>query len=253
METELHEENWTHLLHNIYDGRCVAFVGSGINVNALSFGTFIAKTAERYDMPSKYADNPFRVASFLDRGGHIYGGATDLVYRWTKELTTPNLIDPDVPHSILAELPLSIYITTNYDDFLEQALKSRNRPPKIELCRWKKSLREYMPSIFEAEPKFKPTPETPVVFHLFGRFSETESLVVTEEDFLDFLKNMSAEPNVLPLEIQRALTVSTLLFMGFSEEDLTFRMLFRFLVASTDRTPRFFNFTIQELTDNESY
>jgi len=249
METELQEENWTQLLHNIYEGRCVAFVGSGINVNVLPFATFIAKD---YEIPLKYADNPFRTASFLV--GRQYGyGVSDLVYRWTQEMTTPDFTAPDVPHSILAELPLSIYITTNYDDCLEQALKSRNRAPKTELCRWKKSLKEYTPSIFEAEPKFKPASGTPVVFHLFGHVHEPESLVVTEEDFLDFLKNFFAEPNVLPLEIQKALTVTSLLFMGFSEEDLTYRMLLRFLVASTDRTPRFINLTHQEPTNDESY
>ena len=39
---------------------------------------------------------------------------------------------------------------------------------------------------------FKPSPQTPVVYHLHGHRSVIDSLVLTEDDYLDYLVNMSA-------------------------------------------------------------
>lgn len=40
-------------------------------------------------------------------------------------------------------------MTTNYDNFMAQALTSRNRDPKWEFCRWNRLVKK-PPSIFES-------------------------------------------------------------------------------------------------------
>jgi len=42
----------------------------------------------------------------------------------------------DDPHGVLADLPFPVFVTTNFDDFLLQALESRNKDPKRDWCRW---------------------------------------------------------------------------------------------------------------------
>lgn len=56
-----------------------------------------------------------------------------------------------------------------------------------------------------------------------------ESLVLTEDDYLDFLVNISREQDLLPPRIQEALTGASLLFIGYRIADWDFRVLFRSL------------------------
>ena len=42
---------------------------------------------------------------------------------------------------MLARLPLPVYITTNYDEFMVQALSGQHKDPKRELCQWNELVR----------------------------------------------------------------------------------------------------------------
>jgi hypothetical protein len=48
----------------------------------------------------------------------------------------PDFSKKEEPHGILADLNLPIYITTNYDSFMFDALKSRKKLPERDFCRW---------------------------------------------------------------------------------------------------------------------
>ena len=85
--------------------------------------------------------------------------------------------------------------------------------------------------VFDADPKFTPSPANPLVFHLHGHNQVPESLVLTEDDYLTFLVNMSSQQVVFPPPVQCALAVDTLLFMGYSLSDWTFRVLIQTLRA----------------------
>ena len=49
-----------------------------------------------------------------------------------------DLKDPHNLFCVLANLPLEVYITTNYHDLMEQALKRPPNPKEVrtEFCRW---------------------------------------------------------------------------------------------------------------------
>ena len=59
-----------------------------------------------------------------------------------KEVTPKYFETPDELHGVLADLPLPVYITTNYDDLMVRALKSRGKTPVQEICRWNKEHHE---------------------------------------------------------------------------------------------------------------
>ena len=44
--------------------------------------------------------------------------------------------DPAEPHLVLASLPLRIYVTANYGDFMTDALHRCRKMPRVELYRW---------------------------------------------------------------------------------------------------------------------
>lgn len=235
MHRTLEENDWTWLLERIQEGTCTPFLGAGAAYGFLPLGAQVAKDwAEEFNYPLDDKTDLIRVAQFLavDRFPMF---PKDRIARQFKGLVLPNLKDPEEPHGILADLPLPIYITTNYDDFMMQALRDRRRDPVREVCRWNRVLKK-LPSVFGRDSEFQPTPAQPIVYHLHGHAEIPQSLVLTEDDYLDFLVNMARDEELLPPRIQQALTGASLLFIGYRIADWNFRVLFRSLVTYLERS-----------------
>ena len=151
-----------------------------------------------------------------------------------RDYVLPDFNAPDEPHGVLARLPLPIYITTNYDDLMVRALQARKRKPVREVCRWKKDL-EGVPSKFDGE--YVPSEEQPVVYHLHGHVDNPLSMVLTEDNYLDFLVRITVTPTqILPPRIEEGFSDSTLLFLGYALVDWDFRVLFRALVEYLEKS-----------------
>ncbi|MBE7550333.1 MAG: SIR2 family protein [Anaerolineales bacterium] len=134
---------------------------------------------------------------------------------------------PSDPLLILAELPLPIYLTTSYHGFIEAALKRAGKEPRTEICRWHKGL-EGIPSVFEAD--YQPSKEAPLVYHLHGLDAYPESLVLTENDYLEFLvatsQDMGRGTDPIPKRVRQAMADSSLILMGYSLQSLEFKVVF---------------------------
>jgi hypothetical protein len=72
-----------------------------------------------------------------------------------------------------------------------------------------------------------------------------QSLVLAEGDYLDFLVNLLSKQRQLPLRIQRALGSTSLLFIGYSLRDWSFRVVFRGILQSIDSSLRRMSVTVQ--------
>ncbi len=224
----LEEKDWQILLGRIKNGRCTPFLGAGACYGALPLGGEIARElAEKYNYPLKDSDNLIRVAQYLAVTQDSMIPKEEIIDRLKKvKLPDGFFKAADEPHAVLADLPLPVYMTTNYDDFMVKALESRNRDPKRELCRWNKLIKD-QPSLFETQPDFIPTVANPVVFHFHGHSGVPESLVLTEDDYLEFLAEITRVPDLLPPRIQKAMSASSFLFIGYSLADWNFRVLFQ--------------------------
>jgi hypothetical protein len=138
--------------------------------------------------------------------------------------------DPLEPSRILAQLPIPIYITTNLDNMLGGALVEAGKDPQVLLCPWNEYI-EQTETIFDREPEYYPTPERPLVYHLFGRLDEPDSVVLTEDDYFDFLIGVTGNQDLIPPVVRRALSDSSLLFLGYQMDDWNFRVLFRSILS----------------------
>ena len=128
-------------------------------------------------------------------------------------------------------------IAQNFGDF--RAL------PRREICRWNDSLLGE-PSVFDSG--YSPTVANPLVYHLHGHIALPESLVLTEDDYLDFLVKTSAEPDLIPPRVQKSFADTTLLFIGYRLGDLDFRVLLRSLASHLTRQPRRAHVSVQLIT-----
>jgi hypothetical protein len=231
----LREEDWEDLLFKIKDKECIPFIGAGACRPWLPLGREIASEwTKNYGYPLEDSPQLSRIAQFLaiNEDNDMY--PKNILSRVIKEKNPPDFRleeHRNTPYAVLADLNLPIYITTNYDKFMEDALKSRGKEPVSEFCRWNK-LGEAggITSVFDRETQYIPTEARPLVYHLHGIVDKPQSMVLTEDDYIDFIVNLSSNNNIIPPTIRRLLATSSLLFIGYSLEDINFRIIFRGIV-----------------------
>ncbi len=137
------------------------------------------------------------------------------------------------PFRILAELPASVYLTTNFDPLLEVALKENQRTPQSVVSRWR---HQRAPETAATQAMHEATAKEPIVYHAFGAFGKDadDTLVLTEDDYFDFLIGTSSD-KLVPSEVESALVDNSLVFLGFRLTDWSFRVLFRLMMSLPGR------------------
>ena len=234
----LTDDEWNELLTAIEDKKCTPFVGAGASAQWIPLGRDISnKWAKEYGYPLQDSNQLPKVAEFLaiKRGYDLAPKKT--LSAELKRINPPNFALEtlrNTSHAVLADLNLPVYITTNYDLFLEAALRSRGRNPISEFCRWNNYAREAQIYSVLKDSKYNPKENDPLVFHLHGVVEYPESMVLTEYDYIDFIVSLIKDEghNILPPIIRKALSTTTLLFIGYSLEDINFRVIFQYLMNS---------------------
>jgi hypothetical protein len=137
-------------------------------------------------------------------------------------------------NEILANLPLKVYVTTSYHTFLERALEKANRSPRTQVCFWRGTggilniIKEH-----ETDPDYEPDERHPLVLHLFGLEHYPGTMVLGEDNYLDFLVRMAQDNNLLspiiPVYLREALDSTSVMLLGYRLQDWDFRVLYRYL------------------------
>jgi hypothetical protein len=234
MPRTLQRTDWTLLLKRIREGRCTPFLGAGASYGTLPLGSAIAQDwANEFGYPLEDSYDLIRVSQFVAVEMEDAMYPKEEISARFRKAGRPDFSSPTEPHRFMADLPLPVYITTNYDDFMVQALRERGKKPEQEICRWNSQLYG-LPSVLD-RLDYVPSENTPLVFHLHGHMGIPESLVLTEDDYLDFLIAMSKKENkLLPPRVQEAMANASLLFVGYRIADWNFRVLFRSVVTSLE-------------------
>jgi len=142
------------------------------------------------------------------------------------------------PHRVLAGIPLPIYITTDFSTLLTDALVAVGKEPQVRIYPWWTDDVEPLPAIYKYEPGYQPNVQQPLVYHLFGHLQKPDSLVLTEDDYFDFLIHVTRNKKLVPPVVLRALADTALLFLGFRMDDWDFRVLFRSIMSQEGRGRR---------------
>jgi hypothetical protein len=133
----------------------------------------------------------------------------------------------------LAELNFPLIITTNYDRLFEDALLMAGKNPTTAVYQPKTTARP-------EDPLQDPSPQNPFVFKIHGDINTPESLVITDEDYIDFVLRMTAQDavNPVPETFYYRLSKWPTLFIGYSLRDYNLRLLLKTLRHGKDRFPR---------------
>jgi len=139
------------------------------------------------------------------------------------------------PWRILAEFPLPVYLTTCCHDLLQVALREAGKSPRTQICRWT-DLR--VESVFDGH--YVPSKAEPLVYHLHGRDDYPESLVLTENDYLEFLTKVTRNQgdnstDFIPSKVREVLNASSLMLLGYDLRQWEFISLFWGLIKPRTR------------------
>ncbi len=159
---------------------------------------------------------------------------------------------PENPWTILAQLALPIYITTSFHGLLEIALEQMGRKPQSGIYGWSDLLRD---NEFIVDINIKPTEQEPLVYHVYGSDEVSDSLILTDDNFFEFLENIAQdfdqpEPTKLgsiPRVVRSALSSKrwSLLLLGYNLYDWEFKMAFRSAIQSLKVLKRSMSLLIQ--------
>ncbi|MBX3001128.1 MAG: CHAT domain-containing protein [Caldilineaceae bacterium] len=257
------ESFWSALLDNIADEYCVPFLGPGVTAHLLPTpGDLAQSLAAKYNYPFATSRNLPRVSQFVDtmdrqilrrslvqyliEGFHRKLGLdapqVSRRARLSEFIATSDWIDRSRQlfeteiHQQLASLNLPLYVTTNFDTFMLEALRSNGKDGREEEIHWREPLRRQA-SRPQTYLQPEPTAVAPVVLHLFGTADDLLSMVITEDDHLDYLTLIARDHEyLLPSNVRKMLSESTLLFLGYRLQDLDLKVIMRGLLTNIDLT-----------------
>jgi SIR2-like domain len=218
----------------VRQGRCILFLGAGVHAPppdgssfeypderrppigpALSRGLAMnCNLARRF--PQEDPSNLQRVALFYE----IARSRQQLVDAVTDAVQSGKSPSPML--RTLAELRFPLVITTNYDRLFENALAAAGKQPRVSV---------YTPMLEATTDYRDPTVESPIVFKIHGDIARPETIVITDEDYIQFILRMSNKDpyDPIPLTLKYYLTGWTTLFVGYSLLDYNLRLLFKTL------------------------
>lgn len=249
----LSDEDWRDLLTSVYRKKCVPFIGAGvytirtdsqkepipISRHIIDKWKGIYPLEDLYELARVAAlEDSYqlaRLAQYLEIQGADERYPKTMLSDMLKDISPSYLTSQTKsPYEVLSNMDLPIYITSNYDRFMEDAL-SRNprKTAESDFCKWSDKLIKYaktvnIPSVFD-QTQYKPTEQRPLVYHIHGDMNIPGSMVLTERDYFEFVINLnkSEDKDILPSVIRTELATSSLLFIGYSLEDISFRSIFQ--------------------------
>jgi CHAT domain-containing protein len=270
------ESFWPFLLEDLRKGTCVPFLGPGVATGLLPApGDVATKLAEKYNYPLTDTHDLAKVARYIalnapqdlrteytrilrrslfaylglkptkeDRQRYVEANFTETAtgIGWAEKVLT---LHENEIHHLLADLRLPLYMTTNCDSFMTEALRARGLiSVRRAGPRWEQ--------VQAGTPQYTLDPEpsraNPVVFHLNGYDEDprqASQLVLSEDDFLAHFVRLRRDHNaVLPMDVIELLGQSSFLFLGYSLDDWEFRVVLQGLVAGLDR-PKKVNVGVQ--------
>ena len=220
----LEPRQWNNLLEAINNGSCVVLLGPKIS-------TVNGGDASLYEEFAKSLTQELQKEKISFDDAHD----DNLTYIMQRYTTIPNVAPSDPGfeaknfykeyegqfneiQQTLAELPIHLVINTSPDNAMFHALKKAG---KFKAMHAWYDYRKEQKQEFEA-----PTADTPLVFNLFGYYENAMSLVLTESDQVEFMKNVIKDQPPLPPKLLSQLDGhKTYLFLGFNWEQWNLRLL----------------------------
>lgn len=238
--------DWEDLLMAIDDGKVVPVVGRDLLVvpdaegpalvyRRLALGLADALSVPREDLPAEPEIEDVAHRFLASRRGEW-----DALYTRLRALLDklPRVV-PDPLRKLATITPISLYVSTTFDDLLARALAGAGRVVDPRHYRPREELLD-LPAAMAA--RAAPASDRAMVFHVLGRPStDPGSFAVTEEDTLEFVHELQAKLDPAEGELKNLgllLQRRHLLFLGCDFPDWLMRFFIRTLRGERFHTER---------------
>ena len=277
--TKISEPHWTLILERLGQRRCVPFLGAGVNAacagyEGLPSGADVAlrlledltgrKARTLAELVKVEPDASLAEYSDLVRLGlqdlarvslHVQH-SLDQTYLMDRlrQVIADDAREPAVLLGVLARLDLRLIVTSNYDRLMERALAGAGA----------RFLAVHQPSggfggdlQVRTQAELERWGERLILYKIHGTFLDADvndsaydpmtwRPIISEDDYIEFLTVASIEDRGVPRLISSEMVASTLLFLGYSLEDWTFRTIFKGLIESLSRHHQRRSFALQK-------
>jgi hypothetical protein len=245
------------LLKYVKKKKCVLFIGAGIHAPPPEESPYSYPEKQRPPLGGDLAEILAEECGFKEKfKGESFRNLqrVSLCYETTLGLGRKSLVDslkkylkkgkePSPALKMLAHLPFRIFVTTNYDRLLESALRECGKDPTVFV---------YNPRPHERVPDVDedPTAECPLVFKMHGDLGHSESIVITDEDYITFVQRMYDKEKPVPETVSFRMTRWPTIFVGYSLLDYNLRLLFRTLRWKLDTAEFPVSFSVDKKPDD---
>jgi len=268
--------DWQTIVERLHARQCVPFLGAGVNASSddyegLPLGAQVALRLAADLVTTDVAEfDDLAKVEVLNEALREYPQLLRLelhdlarvAFHLERAVDNPHLMqivrnvladEGRVPSELLttlARLPVRLIVTTNYDRLMEKALEEAGR--------------EYVPVVqpiggfhpLELASKDEELADAKaggilILYKIHGSFqangqAPAERIIITEEDYIEFLTVVANEQIGIPPTIKAEMTTGTLLFLGYSLEDWDFRTIFKGTIEKLERHEIFKSFAIQK-------
>jgi hypothetical protein len=230
----------TKIAEYVAEGHCILFLGAAVHAPPPEGSPYSYPEAERPPIGSGLARYLAQELAIEERDME---NLARVALEYETEYLRQPLVDritaavhdgktPSPALRALARMSFPIVITTNYDQLFERALRdpSVGKDPSVIVYSSNEQHQTAMPHT-------DPTAAQPLVLKLHGDIANVDDIVITDEDYIQFILRMSDKDpyNPVPMYVRLFLTRWPTLFVGYRLQDYNLRLLFKTLRWNVDR------------------
>lgn len=220
---------------SIKKGRCILFLGAGVNYCGHEHeqlytkeqrpptGRELAELIKAELVHKELVQDDYNLSEVSQYHELEQGAFDSLMDLLVKHIKTGKSPSPLLYY--LASMPFQYIMTTNYDQLFETALRAMNKQPYIGIYNRQRDKLTY-----DVKPS-EVSVERPFLYKVHGDIDSRSSIVITDEDYIQFILRMSDKENYnpIPQSFTDALTTKSILFIGYRLMDYNLRLLFKTL------------------------
>lgn len=245
MVTTVDDAAISTIAEKVSRGNCILFLGAGVHFRpphgspwhysgkkrppvGRAFSRYLARKSEfAKSFPKESIGNLQRVSLHYET---IYSSRFDLVEEVRSAVHIGK--EPSPVLRALAGLDFPMVITTNYDQLFETALREAGKEPCVSIYSKDETV-----ETTEYEDEGAPSAQRPFIVKIHGDVERPQSIVITDEDYIQFVLRMGhKEPyHPIPITFRRYFVKWPTLFIGYSLMDYNLRLLFITLRWRIDR------------------
>ena len=212
-------------------------MGYDNNIGLPTGGELAEMLSEEVNFPGKDKKDFLQVTQYyaMARNPH-------LLRKSIREKLTITDAEPSAVHNALASMPFRYILTTNYDNMMERSLKeSAGKYPKTALYERR----------MNRDDSVHGTEREPVVYKLHGTIEQLHTMIVTEDDIIDFAACVMLQTPPLPASIRMLFSVYSFIFVGYGLKDWNIRVMLRALRGERQSASAMDDYAIQRRPEDE--